>query len=557
MIYILLLLISIVITVWLCIYSWQRRYTPGVATFSIMLFVGAVWLSLITLMLTSPSRELALFWYRAGFICVSSLPVILLVFIAQYSGSRVIKHSRLIFLLIIPLITQTAVWTDNRFHFFFKAIDIVNKNGLMVIQSWSSGPWFIIHSAYSFTIMAAALIWLFVYAISQFRVFREQSIGFILGVLMVGLPNFAFAVGLLAPDVIVLPFGFLFMGLFMARAIFRHKLFELIPVARNKMVDIMSDGMIVLDTDNRVVYVNPAAKTTLSLADKEVIGQSVEQVFKPWPDIIEHFLNTDRTRTEICVPSKQTESYYDVRMTGLVDKINRDTGRLILFRDITERKDSEREKDRLLSDLNRKNKELEMLYNMALDANPMTGLPGNNSVAAAITKAMQGREHSCVIYTDLDNFKAFNDKYGFALGDEIIKFTADVLKKSLVAAKCPESFVGHIGGDDFVLLVPSEKARAVVDFIISEFDANVGNYYDHIDLNQGFISSKNRKGDSENYPIMSISMAGIDLSRARYGKYIEVNDACAGLKKKSKSIPGSSFVLDKRRKWKMENGVKS
>ena len=548
MIYILLLLISIVITVWLCIYSWQRRYIPGVATFSIMLFVGAVWLSVITLMLTSPSRELALFWYRAGFICVSSLPVILFVFIAQYSGSRVITHSRLIFLLIIPLITQAAVWTDSRFHFFFKTIDIMDKNGLMVIQSWSSGPWFIIHSAYSFAIMAAALIWLFVYAISQFRVFREQSIGFILGALMVVLPNFAFAVGLLAPDVIVLPFGFLFMDLFMARAIFRHKLFEVVPVARNKMVDIMSDGMIVLDTDNHVVDMNPAAKTALSFTDKEVIGQSVEEVFEPWPDIIEHFLNTDWTRTEICVPSKQTESYYDVRMTGLVNKINRDAGRLILFRDITERKDSEREKDRLLSDLNRKNKELEMLYNMALDANPMTSLPGNNSVAAAITKAIQGREHSYVIYTDLDNFKAFNDKYGFALGDEIIKFTADVLKKSIVAAKCPESFVGHIGGDDFVLLVPSEKARAVVDFIISEFDAKVVNYYDHSDLNQGFISSKNRKGDRENFPIMSISMAGIDLSRARYGEYIEVNDACAGLKKKSKSIPGSTFVMDKRRK---------
>jgi PAS domain S-box-containing protein len=547
MIYVSLLLISIVITLWLCVYSWHRRFTPGLTAFSVMLGFGTAWLAVITLMLTSPSREMALIWYRAGFVCVSAVPVLLLVFIAQYSGSRFITPVRMIFLFIVPLITQIVVWTDDRFHFFFKSIDIMDKNGLMVIESWAAGPWFISHSLYSFTVMTAALGWLVVYAVSQFKVFRGQSVGFILGSLMVILPNLAFAVGLIPPDVIVLPFGFLFMGLFFAWAIFRHKLFEVVPVARNKMVDIMSDGMIVFDKDNRVVDMNPAAKNALLLIDKDVVGQSLKQVFAPWPDVAERFSDADRNRAEICMSSDNVESYYDVRITSLVDKANRHAGRLILFRDTTERKNIERVKDRLLSDLNRKNKELKRLYSMALDANPMTGLPGNNSVAAAIAGSLRGNVPSCVIYTDLDNFKAYNDKYGFAPGDEIIKFTADVLKKSLDAGNCPDSFVGHIGGDDFVLLVPSEKTKGVVDFIIREFDAGVITYYNQGDIDQGFISSVNRLGIKENFPIMSISMAGIDLSHNRYGAYIEVNDACAGLKKKSKLMPGSSFILDKRR----------
>lgn len=546
MLYIILLLITILVLFWLGFFSWQRRFKPGVAAFSVMMFLGAAWCAVITLMLISPSRDMALFWYRTGFISISLLPIIMLAFIAQYSGSRLIAGTRLTLMIIIPIVTQAAVWTDDHFHLFFESINIVEKNGLMVIQAWSPGPWFIVHSVYSFAIMLAAIVWLFIYAVKQYRVFRGQSIAFIMGALMVTLPNLAFAVGLIPPDVILLPFTFLGMGLFIGWAIFRHNLLEVIPVARDKMIDIMSDGMIVLDNDKRVVDMNPAAGDMLALTGEDVIGQTAARVFSPWPDIIERFADVDRTQTEICIPSGDDESYYDVRITGLVDKRKRPAGRLILFRDITRRKRIEKEKDRLLSDLNQKNKELELLYGMALDANPMTGLPGNNSISAAISKAIGNKVDFCVIYTDLDNFKAFNDKYGFAVGDEVIKFTADVLNRSLAAVDCEESFLGHIGGDDFVLIVPMEKTKAVVEFIIRKFDADVVKFYNDNDLAQGFISSTNRRGIKEDFPIMTISMAGVDLSLNRYHEYIEVNDACAELKKKAKSIPGSNFYLDHR-----------
>jgi PAS domain S-box-containing protein len=349
------------ITVWLIVYGWQRRHSPGVTSFLVMVFFGSIWLSAILLMLLSPSQNMALFWYRMGFISVSVLPVLLLVFIAQYSESRVITPIRLIVLFIVPFVTQIAVWTDDHFHTFLKTITIVEKGGLMVIHSWSPGSWFIVHSVYSFAILFAALTWLFVYAIRQFRVFRSQSMAFIVGALMVILPNLAFAIGLIPPDIIVLPFCFLLMGLFFAWAIFRHKLFKIVPVARNKMVDIMSDGMIVFDTENRLVDINPMAKTTLSLTDDDVVGQSAERVFSPWPDILDRFLHTNWAQTEIVVPSERGEVHYDVRITALVNRQERPAGRLILFRDITERKKIEQEKDRLLLDLKNKNEQLEML----------------------------------------------------------------------------------------------------------------------------------------------------------------------------------------------------
>lgn len=203
--------------------------------------------------------------------------------------------------------------------------------------------------------------------------------------------------------------------------------------------------------------------------------------------------------------------------------------------------------DQANRELIQKNKKLEQLYSLALDANPMTGLPGNNSVREAITKAIDSGEPCCVIYADLDNFKGFNDKYGFARGDKAILFTATTLKNSISASRFQDAFIGHIGGDDFVLIVPSDLSQKIVHTIIQEFDHKVIQFYDEHDAANGFISSVNRKGSPENFPIMSISMAGVDLAQGKYSGYFKVNDACAELKKKAKSEPGSCFHIDKRK----------
>ena len=192
--------------------------------------------------------------------------------------------------------------------------------------------------------------------------------------------------------------------------------------------------------------------------------------------------------------------------------------------------------------------ELNRLYNLALDANPMTNLPGNNSVSKIIKDSLESKKNVCVIYTDLDNFKAYNDKYGFALGDKVILFTTKTLKESIVEAGCPDAFVGHIGGDDFILVVPSQKSDLVAERIATVFDAEITKFYNKEDAAAGFINSTNRQGKKQIFPIMTISMAGVDLSHSRYKNYIEVNDACSELKKKAKLINGSNFYLDSRRK---------
>jgi GGDEF domain-containing protein len=158
------------------------------------------------------------------------------------------------------------------------------------------------------------------------------------------------------------------------------------------------------------------------------------------------------------------------------------------------------------------------------------------------------KENVCVIYADLDNFKAYNDKYGFAMGDDIILHTVQVLKDALAAENLEDGFVGHIGGDDFVVIVPSAKAEALANRVIKDFDAGVGRFYNAEDLARECICAENRQGEIQTFPLMSISLAGVDLAHGIYSQYLQVNDACAEAKKEAKRRPGSAFFRDRRQR---------
>lgn len=189
---------------------------------------------------------------------------------------------------------------------------------------------------------------------------------------------------------------------------------------------------------------------------------------------------------------------------------------------------------------------LDELHKLALDANPNTGLPGNNTVNKRITQVLANNAPKCVLYADLDHFKAFNDTYGFARGDAVIQFTAGVLKKVVESCGCDDAFIGHIGGDDFVLLVPSEKSQNVADEMIRRFDEGVADFYNSEDAQANYIRTCDRQGRSVKFPLMSISIAGVDLAQRKFQRYLEVNDACTEIKKKAKETPGSCFIMDRR-----------
>ncbi len=182
----------------------------------------------------------------------------------------------------------------------------------------------------------------------------------------------------------------------------------------------------------------------------------------------------------------------------------------------------------------------------ALNANPLTKLPGNTEINSRVQSLIDKRQAVTVVYADLDNFKAYNDLYGFSMGDEVIKFTADLLKSYIGGFPSKLSFCGHIGGDDFIYVIPETHAEETSSLIAEQFDSGIRKFYNADHLKQGYIEEKNREGVMQRFPLIGLSMAGVELSKFSFKHYLEVSNRCGELKKLAKKQVGSCYVMERR-----------
>ncbi|GHU61791.1 hypothetical protein AGMMS49983_02130 [Clostridia bacterium] len=180
------------------------------------------------------------------------------------------------------------------------------------------------------------------------------------------------------------------------------------------------------------------------------------------------------------------------------------------------------------------------------NANPLTGLSGNLEIQREITSRITKGLGFAVIYGDLDNFKAYNDVYGFSNGDRIIILSADILRDQVALWGNEDDFVGHIGGDDFLVVTTPDKVAKVCEEIIADFDEKVLNFYNEEDRNSGYITTKNRKGETDTFPLMTISLAVVTNERREINTAVEVGDIAAEVKKKLKTMAGSNYFIDRR-----------
>ncbi len=181
-----------------------------------------------------------------------------------------------------------------------------------------------------------------------------------------------------------------------------------------------------------------------------------------------------------------------------------------------------------------------------IEANPLTGLPGNLSIMDKIKERLKDERCFCVVYCDLDNFKSFNDIYGYERGDTVIKLTAHTIGMVIEELGDSDDFIGHIGGDDFILLTIPERVDHICQQIIKEFDKSILNLYDEKDQHAGCLLCENRMGEVQKFPIVSISIACVSNEHRKFSHSGELSAVATELKKHAKSIPGSIYVKDKR-----------
>ncbi|MBU4149109.1 MAG: response regulator [Candidatus Omnitrophica bacterium] len=182
-----------------------------------------------------------------------------------------------------------------------------------------------------------------------------------------------------------------------------------------------------------------------------------------------------------------------------------------------------------------------------LDANPLTRLPGNVSILNEIQKRIDEGKLFSVCYIDLDKFKAFNDQYGFEKGDEVIKNSARILISSVQEKGTTKDFIGHVGGDDFVVVTVPEKVDGLCENIISKFDLMVPDLYNKEDKEKGYVVAKDRKGKRKKIPLISISIAVVSNEKKKITHVAEVGEIGADLKQYAKQLKGSNYVKERRK----------
>ena len=186
-------------------------------------------------------------------------------------------------------------------------------------------------------------------------------------------------------------------------------------------------------------------------------------------------------------------------------------------------------------------------FELDTSLSPLTRLPGNLAIESELRRRVTEGAPFAVLYLDLDNFKAFNDFYGFTQGDEAIRLVAATAVDVVRRRGTDRDFVGHIGGDDFVIATVPQRAEEIAREIIAEFDPAVRSLYSQQDLRQGYIETRDRRGALNRFPIMSLSIAIVSNERRAIDDYAEIGHAAAELKRYAKSIGGSVYVKDKRR----------
>lgn len=333
------LLIATAISAGLAIYSWRRRAAPGAASFTLLMLAVAEWSLTSALRLGSETLFAKLLWAKARYVGIVTVPTAWLVFVLQYTGREKWLPPRNVAALIVePLVTLLVVWTNEVHHLMWIEVRL-KASGSLLVWDATYGVWHSIHAVYTYVLLLFGAFLLAQAFIRAPHPRRGQA-----GVLLAGslVPFVGQVLSNLIPSPLDLPpFAFTVAGLMVVWGVSRFRLFDIVPVARNAVVDSMSGGVLVLDVQNCVLDINPAAQNILGRSTSEVIGRPIAQILADRPDLVEHCRNETEVHTEIALGEGKTQRSYDVHISPLYDRRGRLIGRLIVLYDITERKRAE------------------------------------------------------------------------------------------------------------------------------------------------------------------------------------------------------------------------
>lgn len=341
--YVLPLLLACAISSALAAYAYRhRRAAPGAQAFALLMAAVAFWSLGNTFQVAGADLPTKLLWAKIQYLGVVTVPLAWLAFTFSYAGREGWIRHLLIPAAVPSALTLALVFTNERHGLFWRHLELV-EGGPFLIMRATPGPWFWAHTSIAYLLLVAGTLVILQRFLTLSDVYRRQAGALLFGLAVPWAVNAAFVFGGRPLQVDPTPFALTVSGVAFAWALFRYRLLQLVPVAREAVIEGMGDGMLVLDNDGRIVELNPAAQRTLGVSASQALGAPAARVLSAWPDLMERSQDASEAQAEIALGEGENRRHYDLRISPLRDRRGRPRGRLVGWHEVTARRRVEAE----------------------------------------------------------------------------------------------------------------------------------------------------------------------------------------------------------------------
>jgi diguanylate cyclase (GGDEF)-like protein/PAS domain S-box-containing protein len=400
--------------------------------------------------------ELKVFWLKLMYLGVVMVPTLFLVFTLQITHhEHWLTFWNMVLLSVQPILTLFIVWVMPQF--IFASIELATKNGFAILHV-HRGVWFGVNAYYSYTVILSAFYILWSSSRHAKSFFRRQYLLILLGsIIPFVLSVYTQTKFVALSDLDLAPISFGISGIVYVYVIFRHQFMDLIPVARGRLIENMSDGVLVIDELGRIIDINPSMQEFLEDEPDFYIGKNISEALTVWNENADKLIGEMETQTELKFSSDPSR-YLDVRVTPLHDDDNVVNGRLIVFRDITSRKEVEKDLRYAMDRMQTQLIEIGILQSQLREQairDALTNLFNrrylDETLERELARAARELYPLCIVMIDIDHFKDVNDTYGHEAGDLVLRELAEKVTQQSRQG----DFVCRYGGEEFVLVMPN------------------------------------------------------------------------------------------------------